>query len=146
MDTCTVAVPEMILAFAIPNPGFSSQISRFFRVWPSNESPRSPHHSAYFRLATLLKLTLSAIDGERVAHPKKLSTPVIGAISSLARHPTIVQIAYPSRLLPATRNMHLGPDFSCLWKSFHETNILNHRSLLTRPIFFPHGAGRGSRR
>jgi hypothetical protein len=54
VDTCTVAVPDAISAFAVPNPGVSSQIRRFFRVWPSNESPRPTNHPAYFGLATIL--------------------------------------------------------------------------------------------
>jgi len=33
--------------------GVSSQIRRFFRVWPSSESPRSTNHPAYFGLATI---------------------------------------------------------------------------------------------
>ncbi len=54
VDTCTVAVPDAISAFAVPNPGVSSQIRRFFRVWPSSESPRPTNHPAYFGLATIL--------------------------------------------------------------------------------------------
>lgn len=55
VDTCTVAVLDAIAAFAVPNPGVSSQIRRFFRVWPSSGSPRFPNHSAYFGLATILE-------------------------------------------------------------------------------------------
>jgi hypothetical protein len=95
VDTCTVAVPEVIFAFAIPNPGFPSQSSRFFRVWPSSRSPRSSNHSAYFRSATLLKLTLSAIDALRVAHPVKLSTPVFGAILEAAADRQTLHVARP---------------------------------------------------
>jgi len=54
-DTCTVAVLDAITAFAVPNPGVSSQIRRFFRVWSSSESPRSSNHSAYFGLATIFE-------------------------------------------------------------------------------------------
>jgi len=67
VDTCTIAVPDAISAFAVPNPGVSSQIRRFFRVWPWNESPRSTNHPAYFGLATILKPTLSAIDGTKIS-------------------------------------------------------------------------------
>lgn len=63
LDACTVAVLDAITAFAVPNPGVSSQIRRFFRVWSSCGSPRLPNHSAYFGSATvLLKPTLSAVD------------------------------------------------------------------------------------
>ena len=110
VDTCTVAVPDVISAFTVPNPGVPSQSSRFFRVWPSSGSPRPSNHPAYFRLATLLKLTLSAIDAARVAHPAKLSTPVFCAISSSATDLPMLHIARPSRLLVARGKMFLSLD------------------------------------
>jgi hypothetical protein len=67
VDTCTVAVPDAISAFAVPNPGASSQSRRFFRVWPSSESPRPTNHPAYFGLTTILKSTLSAIDDTKIS-------------------------------------------------------------------------------
>ena len=67
MDACTVAVPDAISAVAVPNPSVSSQSRRFFRVWPSSESPRPPNHPAYFGLATILKPTLSAIDATKIS-------------------------------------------------------------------------------
>ena len=40
VDTCTIAAPDAITAFAIPNPNCSSQSRRFFRVWlPGQVSP-----------------------------------------------------------------------------------------------------------
>ena len=45
VDTCTIAAPDVIAAFAVPNPGGLSQNRRFFRVWrllrvaPPNQSP-----------------------------------------------------------------------------------------------------------
>ena len=53
VDACTVAVLDAITAFAVPNPGVSSQIRRIFRVWPLRELPRSTDHSAYFGMATV---------------------------------------------------------------------------------------------
>jgi len=53
VDACTVAVSDAITAFAAPNPGVSSQIRRFFRVWPSCGLPRLSDHPAYFGLATI---------------------------------------------------------------------------------------------
>jgi hypothetical protein len=38
----------VIAAFAVPNPGCSSQGSRFFRVWWLDELPRRACHPAYF--------------------------------------------------------------------------------------------------
>jgi hypothetical protein len=67
VETCTVAVPDAITAFAVPNPGVSSQSRRFFRVWPSSESPRPTNHPSYFGLATIMKPTLSAIDATKVS-------------------------------------------------------------------------------
>src|SRR5271167_4607599 len=45
VETCTIAAPDAITAFAVPNPGGLSQGCRFFRVWrslrvaPPNRSP-----------------------------------------------------------------------------------------------------------
>ena len=33
VETCTVTALDAITAFAVPNPNFSSQSGRFFRVW-----------------------------------------------------------------------------------------------------------------
>ena len=33
VEACTVAAPDAITAFAVPNPSCPSQSSRFFRVW-----------------------------------------------------------------------------------------------------------------
>ena len=48
MDAYTVAAPDAIAAFAVPNPGSSSRGSRFFRVWWLSELPRQADHPAYF--------------------------------------------------------------------------------------------------
>jgi len=50
VDACTVAAPDAITAFAVPNPSCSSQGSRFFRVWWLSELPRQVNHPAYFGL------------------------------------------------------------------------------------------------
>ena len=47
VDTCTVAAPDAITAFAVPNPNSPSQGSRFFRVWWLGELPRQADHPAY---------------------------------------------------------------------------------------------------
>ena len=54
MDTCTIAAPDAITAFAIPNPNWSSQNSRFFRVWLPGKLPRRTDHPAYFGLVKLI--------------------------------------------------------------------------------------------
>jgi ElaB/YqjD/DUF883 family membrane-anchored ribosome-binding protein len=43
----------VITAFAIPNPGCSSQGSRFFRVWWFSELPHRTNHPAYFGLVNV---------------------------------------------------------------------------------------------
>jgi len=40
VDACTVTALDAITAFAVPNPGDTSQCSRFFQVWSLNGSPR----------------------------------------------------------------------------------------------------------
>ena len=50
---CTVAAPDAITAFTVPNPGCSSRGSRFFRVWWLGELPRQANHLAYFGLVNL---------------------------------------------------------------------------------------------
>jgi hypothetical protein len=63
VDACTVTALDAITAFAVPNPNYSSQISRFFQVWMPVKLPLRANHSAYFGLARiLLQPTLSAID------------------------------------------------------------------------------------
>jgi len=52
VDACTVTTLDATTAFAVPNPGCSSQSRRFFQVWPPAELPQLAGHSAYFGLAT----------------------------------------------------------------------------------------------
>jgi hypothetical protein len=40
VDACTVTALDAITAFAVPNPGGTSQSSRFFQVWSFAGSPR----------------------------------------------------------------------------------------------------------
>ena len=51
VDACTVTALDAITAFAVPNPNYSSQISRFFQVRMPVELPLRANHSAYFGLA-----------------------------------------------------------------------------------------------
>jgi len=40
VETCTIAAPDVIAAFAVPDPGGLSQNRRFFRVWqPARVTP-----------------------------------------------------------------------------------------------------------
>jgi len=52
-DACTVAASDAITAFAVPNPSYSSQSSRFFQVWWLRELPRRANHPAYFGLVNI---------------------------------------------------------------------------------------------
>jgi len=54
VDTCTIAAPDAITAFAVPDPDFSSQSGRFFRVQSPCGLPRPANHPAYFGLANLI--------------------------------------------------------------------------------------------
>jgi len=67
---CTVAAPDAIAAFAVPNPGCSSRGSRFFRVWWLGESPRQADHSAYFGSVNLGP-TLSTVDNSTLLLPHR---------------------------------------------------------------------------
>ena len=50
VDACTVTALDAITAFAVPNPNYSSQSSRFFRVRMPVRLPFQADHSAYFGL------------------------------------------------------------------------------------------------
>ena len=54
VETCTVTALDAIAAFAVPNPNYPSQGSRFFRVWLLTGLPQRTDHSAYFGLANVL--------------------------------------------------------------------------------------------
>jgi hypothetical protein len=49
MDACSAAARDEITAFAVPNPGSSSQSQSEFGVWRRGELPRQARRSAYFR-------------------------------------------------------------------------------------------------
>jgi hypothetical protein len=54
VEACTITAPDVITAFAVPNPNSSSQSSRFFRVWLPDGLPRWANHSIYFGLANFI--------------------------------------------------------------------------------------------
>ena len=54
MDACTVTAPDVITAFAVPNPSYPSQSSWFFQVRVPDELPRRAAHPAYFGLANFI--------------------------------------------------------------------------------------------
>jgi hypothetical protein len=46
VEACTITAPDVITAFAVPNPNHSSQSCRFFQVWSPSRLPcrtRSPN-------------------------------------------------------------------------------------------------------
>ena len=51
MEACTITAPDVITAFAVPNPDHSSQSCRFFQVWPPSKLPYQADHPIYFGLA-----------------------------------------------------------------------------------------------
>jgi len=54
VDTRTVTALDVITAFAVPNPSYTSQRSWFFQVRVLFELPRRATHSAYFGLANFI--------------------------------------------------------------------------------------------
>ena len=54
MEACTITAPDVITAFAVPNPDHSSQSCRFFRVWLPSKLPRRTDHPIYFGLANFI--------------------------------------------------------------------------------------------
>src|SRR3984893_3669025 len=51
VETCTITAPDVITAFAVPNPNHSSQSCRFFQVWRPRQLPCQADHPIYFGLA-----------------------------------------------------------------------------------------------
>jgi len=51
VETCTITAPDVITAFAVPNPNHSSQSCRFFQVWRPRKLPCQADHPIYFGLA-----------------------------------------------------------------------------------------------
>ena len=70
MDAYTVAAPDAIAAFAVPNPGSSSRGSRFFRVWWLSELPRQADHPAYFGSVSVTGPILSTVDNSSATPAK----------------------------------------------------------------------------
>jgi hypothetical protein len=70
VDAYTVAAPDAIAAFAVPNPGSSSRGSRFFRVWWLSELPRQADHPAYFGSVSVTGPILSTVDNSTLLLPK----------------------------------------------------------------------------
>jgi len=48
VDACTITAPDVITAFAVPNPNHSSQSCRFFQVWLPSRLPGRADHPIYF--------------------------------------------------------------------------------------------------
>jgi len=51
VEACTITAPDVITAFAVPNPNHSSQSCRFFQVWRPRRLPCQADHPIYFGLA-----------------------------------------------------------------------------------------------
>jgi hypothetical protein len=66
VETCTIAVLDVITAFAVPNPSFSSQRLPVFSGLAASESPRLATSLSLLRTGNcLLKPTLSAVDATK---------------------------------------------------------------------------------
>jgi hypothetical protein len=74
VDACTVTALDATTAFAVPNPSYPSQGSRFFQVWKLIELPLRADHPAYFGLGKLsFPPTLSAVDESEVKRLREKS-------------------------------------------------------------------------
>lgn len=71
LDTCTVAAPDVIAAFASQTPAPPRRVSRFFRVWLPCRSPCRADHSAYFGLASFISPILSAVDVDQTKQSRE---------------------------------------------------------------------------
>ncbi len=54
VDARTVTAPDVIAAFAVPNPNCSSQTSRIFQVWSPSRLPYQADHPIYFGLTNFI--------------------------------------------------------------------------------------------
>jgi len=54
VEACTITAPDVITAFAVPNPNHSSQSCRFFQVWLPCRLPHRADHPIYFGLANFI--------------------------------------------------------------------------------------------
>jgi hypothetical protein len=66
VDACTVAAPDAVIAFAVPNPGCSSQNQSVFSGLVARRSPCRADHSAYFGVARFISPILSAVDASQI--------------------------------------------------------------------------------
>ena len=62
MDACTITAPDVITAFAVPNPNHSSQSCRFFQVWRPAGRPAKPITQSTSDWLILIEPTLSIVD------------------------------------------------------------------------------------
>ena len=54
VEACTITAPDVITAFAVPNPNHPSQSCRFFQVWLPGRLPYQADHPIYFGLANFI--------------------------------------------------------------------------------------------
>lgn len=142
MDTCTVAVLDAITAFAVPNPGVSSQIRRFFRVWPRASRP-APESPSLLRTGNdLLKPTLSAVDSSKISHFSKdvnarfwCNWRICGGIGKAPDVP-------PVKTFHGSGECSLPERLGLPVEILHALNTENHERFLTWRITFTHGAVR----
>jgi hypothetical protein len=66
VEACTITAPDVITAFAVPNPDHSSQSCRFFRVWLPSKLPAGPITQPTSDWLILFEPILSIVDGANV--------------------------------------------------------------------------------
>ena len=80
MDACTVTAPDVITAFAVPNPNYSSQNRRFFQVRPLNKLPCQAHYPVYFGLTIFIRQPFQPSTEATLTERPEKSTQTFGAI------------------------------------------------------------------
>jgi hypothetical protein len=64
VEACTITAPDVITAFAVPNPNHSSQSCRFFQVWRPTGYPTGLITQSTSDWLMLFEPTLSIVDSE----------------------------------------------------------------------------------
>jgi len=127
VEARTVTAPDVITAFAVPNPSYPSQSSWFFQVRVLNELPRRAAHPAYFAWLILFEPTF------RPSTVPTLNTCLqnVNAIfrckqELVIRLKSVVQIAERVCLVAGARELSLFSTAICTDK-FPTTEVANPR-------------------
>jgi hypothetical protein len=86
VDACTVTTLDATTAFAVPNPGCSSQSPPVFSGLAACRVASACRSLSLLRTGNFLfSPTLSTVDEEKVTWRVQMSTPAIGAVELISR-------------------------------------------------------------